>query len=72
MQAMSLAAEDDAVEHNDMKVLMTQLEGTTEIVKALSRQLQVSVNFVTISNFKIYTFLLLTLTGSARSRDGAA
>ena len=41
MQAMSLEAEDEAVEHNDLRGLMQQLEGTSEIVKALSRQLQV-------------------------------
>ena len=41
MQAMSLAAEDDAVEHNDMKGFMQQLESTSQIVVALSQQLQV-------------------------------
>ena len=41
MQAMSLAAEDEAVEHNDMRGLMQQLEDTSDIVKSLSRQLQV-------------------------------
>lgn len=41
MQAMSLAAQDDAVENNDMRSLIGQLEGTASLVKSLSRQLQV-------------------------------
>nr|XP_026691346.1 inositol 1,4,5-trisphosphate receptor type 1 isoform X3 [Ciona intestinalis] len=40
MQAMSLSADDEAVENNDVRSLLTQLEGTSNLVKSLSRQLQ--------------------------------
>ncbi|XP_076814586.1 inositol 1,4,5-trisphosphate-gated calcium channel ITPR1-like isoform X2 [Clavelina lepadiformis] len=40
MQAMSLTAQDEAVEHNDMRSLLLHLEGTSDLVRSLSKQLQ--------------------------------
>nr|CAB3257468.1 inositol 1,4,5-trisphosphate receptor type 2 [Phallusia mammillata] len=40
MQAMSLAADDEAVENNDMRSLLLQLDSTSNLVHTLSRQLQ--------------------------------
>uniref|UniRef100_H2YYU6 Inositol 1,4,5-trisphosphate receptor n=1 Tax=Ciona savignyi TaxID=51511 RepID=H2YYU6_CIOSA len=40
MQAMSLAADDDAVENNDVRGLLVQLEANSNLVKSLSAQLQ--------------------------------